>query len=129
MVGDGVARSVLDESVRRVLRVDGARAAVLIDAGTGMIVGSAGDLSPGLPEAAASMAREVRAAAGAGGSESPAGALEEISVMTQQHCQLIEVLELRRGEGLLLFVDVDRSVTNVALAGLQVRQLVSGLLA
>jgi hypothetical protein len=121
--------SVLDESVRRVLQVDGARAAVLIDAGTAMIVGSAGELSPGLSEAAVSMAQEVRAAAGAGGPDLPDGALEEIAVMTRQRYQLIEVLELRRGEGLLLFVDVDRSQTNVAFAGWQVRQLMSGLLA
>jgi hypothetical protein len=49
--------------------------------------------------------------------------------MSDRWCHLLEVLELRRGEGLLLYVDVDRSMTNVALAGLQIRKLIPGLLA
>jgi len=120
--------SVLDESLREVLRIDGARAAVLIDAATGMIVASAGDLSAGLPQAAASMADEVRAVAGTHGLAFAAGAVEEIAALTEQRCHLLEVLDPGTGADLLLFVDVDRSLTNVALAGLQVRQLLPGLL-
>jgi len=123
--------SVLDESLREVLRVDGARAAVLVDAATGMIVASAGDLSAGLPQAAASMAEEIRIVAGTHGLVFAAGAVEEIAVLTEQRCHLLEVLVPASGAsatGLLLFVDVDRSMTNVALAGLQVRQILPGLL-
>ncbi len=120
--------SVLDESLREVLRIDGARAAVLIDAATGMIVASAGDLNAGLPEAAASMAEEIRIVAGTHGLVFAAGAVEEIALLTEQRCHLLEVLDPGTGADLLLFVDVDRSLTNVALAGLQVRQLLPGLL-
>ncbi len=120
--------SVLDESIRKILSIEGARAAVVIDAGTGMIVCSAGELSPGIPVAAVSLAQEVLAA-GSGQFESAGGAVEEIATMSGTWCHLMEVLELRRGEGLLLFVDVDRSMTNVALAGLQLRRLIPGLLA
>jgi hypothetical protein len=120
--------SVLDESIRQILSVEGTRAAVVIDAGTGMIVCSAGELDAGIPDAAAAMAAEVRAA-NSEESESGRGALEEIATMSDRWCHLLEVLELRQGEGLLLFVDVDRSMTNVALAGLQVRKLIPGLLA
>jgi hypothetical protein len=128
MVRNGEAMSVLDESLREVLRIDGARAAVLIDAATGMIVASAGDLSAGLPQAAASMADEILIVAGTHGLGFAAGAVEEIAVLTEQRCHLLEVLDPWSGSELLLFVDVDRSVTNVALAGLQVRQLLPGLL-
>ena len=120
--------SVLDESLREVLRIDGARAAVLIDAATGMIVASAGDLSAGLPQAAASMADEIRIVADTHGIAFAAGAVEEIAVLTEQRCHLLEVIDPGTGADLLLFVDVDRSLTNVALAGLQVRQLLPGLL-
>lgn len=119
--------SVLDESIRQVLKVEGARAAAIIDAGTGMIVCAAGDVGPGLPAAAASMADEVRVA-GAAGPDSAAGLLEEIATLSDRRCHLVEVLQSRRGEGLLLFVEVDQAVTNVALAGLQVRKLLPGLL-
>ena len=79
-------------------------------------------------QTAASMAQEMRAA-GAGDARSSGGALEEIATMSDRWCHLLEVLDLRRGEGLLLYVDVDRSKTNVALAGLQIRKLIPGLLA
>jgi hypothetical protein len=120
--------SVLDESVSRVLEVDGTRSAAIIDAGTGMIVCSVGEVSSGLPEAAVGIADEFRAASLAG-SEPDAGELQEIATMSDRWCHLVEVLHSRSGEGLLLFVEVDRTVTNVALAGLQVRKLVPGLLA
>lgn len=120
--------SVLDESIRQILRIEGARAAAIIDVGSGMVVCSAGDLDPGIGEAAASMAQELRAA-GSDESHSAGGALERIATMSDRWCHLLEVLELRRGEGLLLFVDVDRSMTNVALAGLGVRRLTPDLLA
>jgi hypothetical protein len=123
----GKAMSVLDESIRQILSVEGARAAAVIDAGTGMIVCSAGQLDPGIPEAAASMAAEIRAV-GADDSHSVGGAVEGIATMSDRWCHLLEVLQADRGEGLLLFVDVDRSVTNVALAGLQVRKLLPDLL-
>ncbi len=40
--------SVLDESIRQILSVEGTRAAAVIDAGSGMIVCSAGQLDPGI---------------------------------------------------------------------------------
>src|SRR6266705_3720302 len=110
--------SVLDESIRQILSVEGTRAAAVIDAGTGMIVCSAGELDPGIGDAAAAMAQEARAVGSdESGSATARGALEEIATMSDRWCHLLEVLELRRGEGLLLYVTVDLSMTNVALAG------------
>ncbi len=121
--------SVLDESLHRVLTTDGARSAALIDVGTGMVVRSAGDVAVGLPAAAVTMADEARSATWSLGPAQPGGDLEEVAVLTAGRFHLLRLLEFRRGEGLLLFVDFDRSLTNFALATLQVAQIAPALLA
>jgi hypothetical protein len=63
------------------------------------------------------------------GSQLGADGLEEISVLTQRRCHLLEVIELSAGGSLVLFVEVDRSMSNVALAGWHIRQLLPTLLA
>jgi hypothetical protein len=121
--------STLDESLRRVLMTEGARAAALIDVGTGMVVRAAGEVGSGLPAAAASMADEARSAAGSLGPGHPGGDLDEITVITTARVHLTKVLERQRGDALLLFVDFDRALTNQALAALQVSELAPALLA
>jgi hypothetical protein len=121
--------SVLDESLHRVLTTDGARGAALIDVGTGMVVLSAGEVGTGLPDAAASMADEARSATWSLGPAQPGGDLEEITIATAGRFHLLRLLEWRRDGGLLLFVDFDRSLTNFALATLQVGQIAPALLA
>lgn len=120
--------SVLGASIRQFLQVDGVRAAVLVDTGTGMIIDSAGHQDPGLPAAAASMADEVRWAARTLAGPGQGGGVDGIALVTEHRLHLLEVLEHGQGEGMLLFVDLDRSQTNVALATLQVRKLVPALL-
>jgi hypothetical protein len=112
--------------------VEGVRAAALVDVGTGMVVRSVGDvthLGDDLPAAAASMADEARLAGQSLGPARPGGDLEEIAMVTAKRFHLLKVLELRRGDGLLLFVDFDRSLTNIALAAWEVGQLAPALLA
>ena len=112
--------SSLDESLRRILAVQGVRAAALIDMATGMVVRSAGEENANLPAAAASMADEARAARTAAGPARPGGELDEITLFSTGRMQLSKVLQSRPGEGLLLFVDLDRSQANMALASLRV---------
>jgi hypothetical protein len=108
---------------------DGARAAALIDVGTGMVVRAVGEVNADLPTAAASMANEAKSAAGSLGPGAPGGDLDEIAVTTPARVHMTKVLERRRGDGLLLFVDFDRARTNPALAALQVSELAPALLA
>jgi hypothetical protein len=68
----------------------------------------------------------ARAALGPG---RPGGDLEEISVITASRVHLTKILGTRLGEGMLLFVDVDRTRVNIALASLQVGQLAPAVLA
>jgi hypothetical protein len=111
------------------MAVQGVRAAALIDIETGMIVRSMGVQGSGFPAAAASMADEARLARAALGPGEPGGGLDEISLVTAGQLHLSKVLNTRPGDGLLLFVDLDRSRVNMALAALQVRQLAPAVLA
>lgn len=121
--------SSLADSLDQVMAIQGVRAAALIDIETGMIVQSAGVAEAGFPVAAASMADEARRARTSAGPGQPGGDLDEISLVTTSRMHLSKVLGTRPGDGLLLFVDLDRNRVNMGLATLQVRQLAPAVLA
>jgi hypothetical protein len=121
--------SSLAESLGRVMELQGVRAAALVDIETGMIVWSTGVHSSDFPAAAASLADEARLARAALGPGQLGGDLDEISLVTVGQLHLSKVLNTRPGDGLLLFVDLDRNQVNMALASLQVRQLAPAVLA
>jgi hypothetical protein len=119
----------LNESLGQILRVEGARTVALVDVGTGMVVDFVGDEPAGLRVAAAGLADEARLASSALGDASPAGDLEELLLVTQSRFHLVKVLDRREDDGLLLFVDLDRSQTNLALAAQQVARAATAVLA
>ena len=121
--------SALSESLRGVLDVAGVRTAALVDIGTGMVVCSAGDGGASFLGAAASLADEARSAMSAFGPGHAGGDLDEVAVVTESRFLLSRILGSRPGEGLLLFVDLDRARTNMALASWQVGQVASAVLA
>ena len=108
---------------------DGVRAAALIDIATGMVVGSVGEQGTDFPAAAASMADEVRTARGVAGFGRLGGDLDEISLVTKSRLHISKVLGSRPGEGLLLYVDLDRARVNLGLASLQIGRLAPAVLA
>ena len=119
----------LDETLDEVLGVDGVEAAAVIDEATGMVVRSAGEVSPGLPAAAASMADETRLARRALGPARPGGELDWIVTFTSGRLHLTRVLTSQPGESLLLFADLDRGRANLALASLRIGRLAPAILA
>lgn len=119
----------LIDSLRSILEIEGARTAALVDAATGMAVRSAGEEGAELTAAAACLAEEARLAAAALGPSRPGGDLVEVAVVTSRRFQLLTVLDSRPGEGTLLYVDLDRARTNMALATLQVGRSAPDLLA
>lgn len=120
----------LAESCNEVMAVDGVRVAALIDIATGMVVQSAGEPAGDFPAAAASMAGEARTARTMlGPGRTSGGDLDEIALVTGGRLQLAKVLSPRFGEGLLLFVDLDRARVNMGLASLAIGRLASGILA
>jgi hypothetical protein len=112
--------STLQESLRCFLAVEGLRTAALIDIATGMIVRSVGRPEPDLAMTAACVADEARAAR---------GDLVEIAAVTGSRLQVSTVLRRSPGEGLLLFVDLDRDKSNLGLAALRVGQFAPAVLA
>jgi hypothetical protein len=121
--------SRLQESLRCFLAVEGVRTAALIDVATGMIVRSVGKPDPDLSATAACLADEARAARSALGAGSAAGDLVEITTVTGSRLQISRILQDRPGEGLLLFVDLERRKSNVGLASLRTGQLAPAVLA
>lgn len=121
--------SRLQESLRCFLTVEGVRTATLIDIATGMIVRSVGKPDPDLPAIAASVADEARAARSALGAGGQADDLVEITTVTGSRLHVSRILHDRPSEGLLLFVDVERSKSNVGLASLRVSELAPAVLA
>jgi hypothetical protein len=119
----------LDESLQEILAIDGTRVAALVDIATGMVVSSAGDDGQGFAAAAANVADEARVARAMLGPGSPGGDLDEITVLTVDRIHLARVLSARPGDGMVLFVDLDRSRTNVALASLLIGQAAQAVLA
>ena len=119
----------LTDSLRQVMTVDGVRTAALVDIATGMVVRSEGEEGTDLPAVAATMADEVRLARSALGPGRPGGDLEEISLVTAGRVHMTKILGTRLGEGIFLFVDVDRTRVNLALASLRVGELVPAVLA
>ena len=117
--------SILQESLRRFLAIDGVRTAALIDVATGMIVRAAGQADPGLPLTAACVADEARAVRSATGG---ADALVEITTVTDSRLHVSRILLDQPGEGMLLFVDVDRARSNIGLASLKVSELAPAVL-
>lgn len=109
--------------------VEGVRTATLIDIATGMIVRSVGKPDPDLPATAACVADEARAVRGALGADSAAGDLVEIAAVTASRLHVSRILKASPSEGLLLFVDLERGKTNLALAALRVGQLAPSVLA
>jgi hypothetical protein len=119
----------LEESLRQVLDVGGARTAALVDVSTGMIVAAAGAEPLELAAGAAGLADEFRLAATALAPGTPAGDLDEMLLTTSRRLHLVKVLGRWQDEGLMLFVDLDRSRTNAALAVAQIAKAAPAVLA
>jgi len=121
--------SSLTESLRQVMAIEGVRGAALIDIATGMVVAAAGDPAEDFPVAAAGLAEEARMTRALLGPGRPGGRLEEVSLSTRGRLHLSKVLDCRLGDGVLLFVDLDRTRGNLALASLRAAQLAPAILA
>jgi hypothetical protein len=121
--------SSLQESLRRFLTVEGVRTAAVIDIATGMIVRSVGKTDPDFSVVAVCVADEARAARAALGTDSLAGDLDQITTVTGGRLHVSRVLGTQPGEGLLLFVDLERAKSNVGLASLRVGELAPAVLA
>jgi hypothetical protein len=121
--------SGLKESLGRVLAVEGVRTVALIDIATGMVVRSVGARDARFAVTAAGIANEARLVRATLGSRQPGDEVEEISLTAADSLHLSKILDNQLGDGLLLFVDLDRARSNVALASRLVGEAASVVLA
>ena len=119
----------LQESLRPFLTVEGVRTAALVDIATGMIVRSVGKPDPELAVTAACVADEARAAQSALEVGGLTDDLVEIAAVTGSRLHVSRFVLRSPGEGLLLFIELDRGKSNVGLASLRVGQLAPAVLA
>jgi len=121
--------SSLQDALRSFLTVEGVRTATVIDVATGLIIRSVGKADQDLPVTAACVADEARTVRGALSSGSHAGDLVEISTVTGNRLQVARMLRSTPGDGLVLFIDVERAKSNLGLAAAAISQLAPSVLA
>jgi hypothetical protein len=108
--------------------VQGFVLACLVDATTGMILGSLQDRDDmGLAPAAAGATDVIHVLSMMTGEMATKGDLEDVIVTLDSHYHLIRLLKRGPGRQLLLFVTVDRSQANLAMALREIRNFSAGL--
>jgi hypothetical protein len=117
-----------DVILEPVRNVQGFVLACLVDATTGMLLGSLQDRDDMyLPPAAAGAADVINTLSMMTGEMAAKGDLEDVIVTLESHYHLIRLLKRGPGRRLLLFVTVDRSQANLAMALREIRDFSAGL--
>lgn len=108
--------SNVNETLKSALEIDGAIAALLVDHESGMTLGSAGGGTLDLEIAAAGntdvVRAELRTLARLGLDDAP----EDILVTLGSQFHLLRLLQSKNGSGLFLYLVLDRSRANLAMA-------------
>ncbi|MFI0897513.1 hypothetical protein [Streptomyces sp. NPDC020983] len=124
--------SGIDECLLRAMALPGARGAALVEWISGLALGSAGEAAAGdHGTVAAETAAYARATAEhpvfTAGHAGPGPAAEEAVVLTRTGYHLIRFLEAPYEGGVFLYVWLDRTQANLALALLRLRELAEEL--
>ena len=108
--------SNVNETLKSALEIEGAIAALLVDHESGMTLGSAGGGTLDLEVAAAGntdvVRAELRTLARLGLDDAP----EDILVTLGTQFHLLRLLQSKNGSGLFLYLVLDRSRANLAMA-------------
>ncbi|MFD0484312.1 hypothetical protein ACFQ46_17075 [Kineococcus sp. GCM10028916] len=108
--------SNVNETLKSALEIEGAIAALLVDHESGMTLGSAGGGTLDLEIAAAGntdvVRAELRTLARLGLDDAP----EDILVTLGTQFHLLRLLQSQNGQGLFLYLVLDRSRANLAMA-------------
>ena len=105
--------ATVTESLKELLRIEGAMCAALVDANSGMILGSAGS-GPDVDIAAARTTEVVRAKLRTMKSLGLADAIEDILITLSKQYHIIRPIQAK--PGLFMYLVLDRSRANLAMA-------------
>jgi hypothetical protein len=115
-----MARNV-DESLQDAMAISGAIGAALVDYTSGMTLGVAGGGAIDLEIAAAGNTDLLRAQMHVMQQLNVTGGIEDILITLDDQLHLIRLVDSTRGEGLFLYLALNRRTANLAMARHQLR--------
>jgi hypothetical protein len=117
----------IEATLKEAMSIEGALGAALVDYGSGMTLGTAGGSEINLQIAAAGNTDVVRAKLRTVELLGIADQIEDILITLDSQYHLIRPVASRAGSGLFLYLALNRSRSNLALARHQLRQVESNL--
>lgn len=108
--------SQLDNSIQDLLSIEGASGAAIVDISSGMALASGGNPGFDLNVAAAGNSNVVRAKLRTMQELDLRGDIEDIMITLSTQYHLIRVLNTQETTGLFVYLVLDRSTANLALA-------------
>ena len=118
----------ISESLKEAMSIDGAIGVALVDYTSGMTLGSAGGGELDLEIAAAGNTEVVRAKMRTAEMLKLNQSIEDILITLSEHYHLIRPLTSSTGDGLFLYLALNRSQANLALARRQLATIERDLL-
>lgn len=106
----------VDESLQDAMNIKGAVGAALVDYSSGMTLGVAGGGGLNLDVAAAGNTEVVRAKMAVMKELGIKGGIEDILITLQDQLHLIRLLKSESGDGLFLYLALNKEQSNLAMA-------------
>ncbi len=117
----------IETALKDAMSIEGALGAALVDYGSGMTLGTAGGTEINLQTAAAGNTDVVRAKLRTLQLLGLPDQIEDILITLDSQYHLIRPISSRAGAGLFLYLTLNRSRANLALARHQLRQIEGNL--
>ena len=106
----------VDESIADAMSIGGAIGAALVDYTSGMTLGTAGGAGINLDVAAAGNTEVVRAKQAVMKELGIKGGIEDILITLDTQLHIIRLLDTDRGDGLFLYIALNKDQANLAMA-------------
>ena len=106
----------VDESLTDAMKINGAIGAALVDYTSGMTLGTAGGNGINLDVAAAGNTEVVRAKQAVMKELGIKGGIEDILITLDKQLHIIRLMDSDRGDGLFLYVALNKDQANLAMA-------------
>ena len=119
--------SSVETALKESMEIDGAFGVALVDVDSGMALGMVGGGSLDLEVAAASNTEVVRAKLRAMSALNIQEQIEDILITLQTQYHLIRLLQRRQGPDLFLYLVLDKSKANLAMARHKLRRVEADL--
>ncbi|QOT20589.1 hypothetical protein [Paenarthrobacter sp. YJN-D] len=119
--------STLDEAIKQLLSIEGATGAAVVDYSSGMALAQGGNSGFDLGVAAAGNSNVVSAKLRTMADLSLDGDIEDILITLGGQYHLINVLNSRDSKGLFVYLVLDRTYANLALARHKLNNVAKGI--